>query len=60
MATYEPSDFNQDIEDSMYQKLDELEKLETIISLMEELEVTSLADARARFETLEASIDEDE
>lgn len=60
MATHDSSDFGQDIEDSMYQKLDELEKLETIITLMEELEITSLADARARFEALEALIDEDE
>lgn len=40
-----------------YAQLDELEKLETVIMLMEELGVETLSDARARFETLERSIE---
>ncbi len=44
---------------AIYDQLEELEKLETIIALMEELGIDSLAEARERFDTLERSIDAD-
>lgn len=47
-----------DLEDD-YLQLDELEKLETIILLMEELKIQTLEEARLRFEALERSIDND-
>ena len=43
----------------VYTQLEELEKLETIIALMEELGITTLVEARERFDTLEKSIDND-
>ena len=42
-----------------YAQLDELEKLETIIAYMEELEIDTLETARTRYATLERSIDSD-
>ena len=42
-----------------YAQLDELEKLETIIAYMEELEIDTLEAARNRYATLERSIDSD-
>jgi hypothetical protein len=52
-----PADDEED--DAIYSQLEELEKLETIIALMEELGIDSLAEARERFDTLERSIDAD-
>jgi hypothetical protein len=48
---------DEDEDGEAYAKLDELEKLETIIMLMEELSISTLDEARARFETLERTID---
>ena len=51
---------DEDAEDAAaYAQLDELEKLETIIAYMEELDITTLDAARARYATLERSIDSD-
>jgi hypothetical protein len=51
--------FDEDTEDeNIYSNLDELERLETIITLMEEMGLETLADTRARFEALERSIEE--
>ena len=49
----------EDDDGEVYGQLEELEKLETIIALMDELGVETLAEARARFDTLERSIDAD-
>jgi hypothetical protein len=43
-----------------YARLDELEKLETIIAYMEELNITTLDAARARYATLEQAIESDD
>jgi hypothetical protein len=47
-------------EAAAYAKLDELEKLETVIAYMEELGVASLEEARTRYATLERAIDSDD
>jgi hypothetical protein len=49
----------EDDDSEVYSQLEELEKLETIIALMEELGIETLAEARTRFDTLERSIDAD-
>ena len=43
-----------------YGQLEELEKLETIILLMEELGLSTLEETRTRFTVLEKSIDADD
>jgi hypothetical protein len=49
--------FGEDEEDTAsFAQLDELEKLETLIDYMEELGITTLAEAQARYATLEQSI----
>ena len=59
MDEHNHADFDgEDEEDSeTYAQLDELEKLETVIMLMEELGVETLSEARLRFEALERSIE---
>ncbi|HKD77951.1 MAG TPA: hypothetical protein VKB76_20760 [Ktedonobacterales bacterium] len=44
---------------AIYDQLEELEKLETIIALMEELGIDTLTEAKERFDALERSIDAD-
>lgn len=46
-----------DEEHEDYLQLDELEKLETVILLMEELGIATLEEARTRFQALEQSIE---
>jgi hypothetical protein len=43
-----------------YARLDELEKLETIIAYMEELNIATLDAARTRYATLEQAIESDD
>jgi hypothetical protein len=60
MPELEGDALEDDEEDAaIYDQLEELEKLETIIALMEELGIDSLAKARERFDALERSIDAD-
>ncbi len=47
-------------EESLYENLDTLEKLETIISLMEELHIATLQEAKEHYASLEASIESDD
>ena len=59
MSSPDPTLFDaEDEEDSAaFAQLDELEKLETIISLMQELGISTLEEARTRYVSLEQSID---
>ncbi len=55
------NDDEMDEEDAAaYARLDELEKLETIIAYMEELGITTLDAARSRYAELEQAIENDE
>ncbi len=45
--------------DEDYAQLDELEKIETIILLMEELGIKTLEEAKQRFDVLERQIEND-
>lgn len=59
METNELNAFDEDEEEdtTAYAQLDELEKLETVIMLMEELGLTTLDQARTRFTVLERTMD---
>lgn len=59
METNDLNTFDEDEEEdtTAYAQLDELEKLETVIMLMEELGLTSLDEARTRFTVLERTMD---
>jgi hypothetical protein len=57
MSEQDIQDFPDEEDDAAYDQLDELEKLETIIAYMEELGITTLEAARARYTTLERAID---
>lgn len=60
MAEYDEQHDDMDEDDvAAYAQLDELEKLETIIAFMEELGITTLDAARARYTELERIIDTD-
>ncbi len=49
--------FGEDADDTAtFAQLDELEKLETLIDYMEELGITTLAEAQTRYAALEAAI----
>ncbi len=50
-------EIDEDEDTAAYAQLDELEKLDTIIALMEELRITTLDEARRRYEELERAID---
>lgn len=59
MPEFADQETNDDEDTEAYAQLDELEKLETIIMLMEELNIETLAEARQRFDVLERTIETD-
>jgi hypothetical protein len=59
MAEFDEQNDMEEDDVAAYAQLDELEKLETIIAFMEELGITTLDAARARYTALERIIDTD-
>jgi hypothetical protein len=57
MDNFEEFDLEDEEDPAMFDRLDELEKLETVILLMEELRIETLTQARERFDTIERAID---
>jgi hypothetical protein len=56
----EPFDNEEATEQETYARLEELDKLETIIEYMEELGITTLEAARTRYTELERSLANDD
>jgi hypothetical protein len=57
MDNFEDFEIEDDEDPAMFDRLEELEKLETVILLMEELRIETLTQARERFDAIERAID---